>query len=208
MDTLEAIRSRKTIREFDRRDIPPATLKRILEAGMCAPSNDHMRQWQFVLMMDRAVRENLVAHLNAPKTKEGAEAIVNQWGLEPGLQREMYLEGIPRQHSMILNCPVLIIPCFRVHAPLLNPENLSALNPYASMWCCIENILIAAASEGISGVTRIPLGDENQRLHEIAQIPTDYEVACFLCLGYPAKNARRAKQVESRIEEHVHLDHW
>lgn len=208
METYEAIRTRKTIREFDKRDIPPATLKRVLEAGMSAPSNDHMRQWQFVLVMDKMVRENIVLHLNAPKTREGAETIVDQWGLKPGLQREMYLDCIPRQHSMILNCPTLIIPCFHIHSPLLKPQNQSALNPYASIWCCIENILIAAAGEGIFGVTRIPLGDENQRLHDIANIPADYEVACFLCLGYPAKNARRAKQVESRIEDHVHLDHW
>lgn len=208
METFDAIRTRKTIREFAKRDIPPATLKKILEAGMCAPSNDHMRHWQFLLIMERTVRESIVGKLNAPRTREGAVKIVDDWGLKPGLQREMYLDGIPRQHSMILDCSALILPCFRINAPLLKPANQSALNAYASIWCCIENILIAAANEDIFGVTRIPLGDENQRLHEIAKIPEDYEVACFLCLGYPAKTARRAKQVESRIEDHVHLDHW
>ena len=37
----------------------------------------------------------------------------------------------------------------------LEPESLSALNSFASIWCCIENML-AAAAEGILGVTRIP----------------------------------------------------
>lgn len=72
------------------------------------------------------------------------------------MQRGTYIDAIPKQYKMLSTSACLIIPCFRNHGPLLKPENLSALNSFASIWCCIENMLIAAVSEGIYGVTRIP----------------------------------------------------
>jgi nitroreductase len=65
---------------------------------------------------------------------------------------------------------------------------LSALNSFASIWCCIENILIAAVSEGIYGVTRIPFDDEIEYIREILNIPEDYDFPCYLGLGYPREN--------------------
>lgn len=46
----------------------------------------------------------------------------------------------------------------------MQPTSLSSLNEFASIWCCIENILLAAASEGIFGVTRIPMKEELEHI--------------------------------------------
>jgi nitroreductase len=208
VDAYEAISRRMTIRDFDDREIPFDIVTKLLEAGLKAPTNDHLRQWEFILVQDRVKREALVGYIAAPRTTEGATEIVNQWGLtEPSL-RQMYVDAIPKQHSMILHAGCLIVPCFYTSGPLLKPETLSSLNSFASIWCCIENILITAAAEGIFGVTRIPFEAERVGMRPILNIPDNYEVPCYLALGYPRSTAKRLKQYEVRVQDKIHMDTW
>ena len=208
MDTWDAIFSRKTIRDFDEREIPIDTARRLIRAGLAAPSNDHLRRWEFILVRDKEKREALVRSIGAPRDVEGAVEIVNRWGLSEPSQREMYIDAIPKQHAMLLNAGCLIVPCFFSPGALLKPETLSSLNSFASVWCCIENILIAAASEGIFGVTRIPFEKERVTLKEVLSIPENYEVPCYLALGYPHEDAKRAKQYAADPDEKIHLNRW
>jgi nitroreductase len=53
MQTWEAIESRRNVRSFADRPIPPADLDRILEAGRRSPSSQNWQPWDFVLVTDR-----------------------------------------------------------------------------------------------------------------------------------------------------------
>jgi nitroreductase len=208
MDVYEAIAARKTIRDFAPREIEHELIKKIITAGFKAPTNNHMREWHFVLLQDKARRKELLDRVIHPVGKKGSIGIINRWGLTDERQREMYIEAIPRQYNMLYNAGCLMLPCFCQPAPLLKPKDLSALNPFASIWCCIENILLAAAAEGIFGVTRIPAEAERKILKEYLNIPEGYEIPCYLALGYPAETAMRASQVEISINERIHTDGW
>jgi nitroreductase len=137
-----------------------------------------------------------------------AVRIVNRWGMTDQVQRDMYIDAIPKQYSMLMNAGCLLLPCFRQRTPLLRPRNLSGLNAFASMWCCIENILVAAAAEGIFGVTRIPMEDERKTIKTALGIPDGYEVPCYVALGYPASGATRTEQTQVTVDEKVHVDAW
>jgi nitroreductase len=208
MDTFEAIANRKTIRNFAPQSIPEETIKRLLTAGMQAPTNDHLRSWHFILLQERSRRQALLQQIINPVGHQEAVGIVDRSGMTDVDQKAMYVDAIPRQFSMLMDCAVLILPCFLQKKPLLQPEDLSALNRFASIWCCIENILIAAAAEGIFGVVRIPEEDERVTIKTVLQIPEGYEVPCHLALGYPAESAKRARQVEIPLEERIHTDGW
>ena len=53
MDFYQAVKSRRTVREFAPRPVEEAKVKRALEAGLAAPSNAHLKSWEFVLLRDR-----------------------------------------------------------------------------------------------------------------------------------------------------------
>jgi nitroreductase len=53
MQTWDAIRSRRDVREFTDRPIPPDDLDRVLEAGRRAPSSLNSQPWDFVVVTDR-----------------------------------------------------------------------------------------------------------------------------------------------------------
>ena len=208
MDVYEAISKRMTIRDFAPKEIPQQIVERILCAGLQAPSNDHLRRWEFILVQDRQVREKLVSKIHPPQTQKGTAALVKRMQLRDDNQEEMYRQAIPKQQAMLLDAALLVIPCFHTSGELLKPETLSSLNCFASIWCCVENILIAAASEGIFGVTRIPFEPERGHLHKILHIPPEYEVPCYLALGYPAESARRAAQNPINVKEKLHVNIW
>jgi nitroreductase len=208
VDVFEAISRRRTIRDFADEEIPFVIVRKLLEAGLKAPSYDHMRRWEFIIVQDRSRREQLVRNISESKITEEATVVVDGWGLTDPLQREMYIDAIPKQQSMILSAGCLIIPCFHTRKPLLEPESLSSLNSFASIWCCIENILIAAASEGIFGVTRIPFEEERKRMKSILEVPDGYEVPCYVALGYPKKTAKRTKQHKVSVDDRVHMNAW
>jgi nitroreductase len=53
MDTWDAIRSRRNVREYADRQLPAEHLDRILEAGRRAPSSRNWQPWDFVAVTDR-----------------------------------------------------------------------------------------------------------------------------------------------------------
>ncbi|MHC1784369.1 MAG: nitroreductase family protein [Anaerolineaceae bacterium] len=208
METIEAITGRKTIRDFQDRELEPEVIKIIITAGMAAPSNNHMRDWHFVILKDHARRCELLDRVIKPVSRKGALGIINRWQLTDELQREMYLDGIPRQYQMLANAGCLILPFYRQETPLLKPKAMFDLNPFASIWCCIENMLVAASDEGVFGVIRIPFEPELKIIYDFLAVPEGYVMPCFLALGYPAEDAKRARQVDIKLEDRMHMNRW
>ena len=59
MDVMEAIRTRRSIRNFLHRDVEEEKLRRVLEAGRLAPSARNVQEWKFLVVKDPLVRKRL-----------------------------------------------------------------------------------------------------------------------------------------------------
>lgn len=205
MNFLEVVNKRRSVREFQSRPIEEEELLRVLEAGLKAPSHNHLREWEFILVKDFEQRKKVVG-LGAQ-----AENVTNQRELEKAtegmadeLQREMYLKALPVQKRMLMSSPELLVVCFRMRKPLSECKSLYDLNCFASVWTCVENILLAMAAEGLYGVTYVP--HETNSLKKVLGIPEDYEVATIMPIGYPKDYFIEQKPVY--IKEKIHYDEW
>ena len=176
MDFYEAIEKRRTVRDFEDKPIPMDIIKRILSAGLKAPTNNHLREWEFVIVNDKKERLS-VLNLEDMTSYDECEKMMDGFGMTDSDQRGMYHIAMPKQFSMLYNSGCLILPFFKLREPLMNPTCLSSLNEFASIWCCIENILLAAAAEGIFGVTRIPMTEELEHIKNTLKHPDNY------CIG-------------------------
>jgi nitroreductase len=209
VDVYEAISKRRTVRDFLEKTVDRDVISRIVEAGLRAPTNNHLRQWEFILVNEPAMRLAAIKKVNKRLSARDAERFLDGWGYTDPHQREMYVDAIPKQYRMLLRAGCLIIPCFRQESPLLKPKNLSALNGFASIWCCIENMLLAAVAEGVYGVTRIPFDKELQHLKEVLYIPEEYAIPCYLALGYPdEKRSRPIPQHIISAGERMNFNKW
>lgn len=59
MDAWDAIRARRNVRSYSAQPIPDADIDRILEAGWRAPSARNNQHWDFVIVTDSAVLQDL-----------------------------------------------------------------------------------------------------------------------------------------------------
>jgi nitroreductase len=77
MEALEAITSRRSIRQYTNQQVPDELIHKILQAGMLAPSAHDHRPWQFILI---TAKEKLLAiprfHPYAEMLKQAPLAIV------------------------------------------------------------------------------------------------------------------------------------
>ena len=55
MEFYDVIRKRRSIRQFVDREIPREALERILDAGLKAPSSNHQRRWELVVLTEKPV---------------------------------------------------------------------------------------------------------------------------------------------------------
>jgi nitroreductase len=59
MDVMEAIRTRRSVRNFQHRDIEEEKLRKVLEAGQLAPSARNLQERKFIVVKDASVRKRL-----------------------------------------------------------------------------------------------------------------------------------------------------
>ena len=210
MNVYEAITARRTIRDFDDRAITRDVLLRVLEVGVKAPSHNHLRDWRFILVDDPQQRERLVRFFHKERTEGELRELLDGWGMTNERQYAMYLDAIPKQASMILRAAALVMPCFRNRGPLLaEKKSLHELNAFASIWAVLENVLVAAASEGIFGVTKIvSTPEEAAHIRATLGIPDDYEIPCYLAIGYPREDTVWPEQVSVDIDDRLQVNRW
>lgn len=59
METCEAIRTRRSIRQYSPEPVPETALNEILKAAMMAPSAGNAQPWQFVVISDRNLLDEI-----------------------------------------------------------------------------------------------------------------------------------------------------
>ncbi|HEX2153802.1 MAG TPA: nitroreductase family protein [Acidimicrobiia bacterium] len=59
METWDAIRSRQNVRQFDERPVPTEVLDRALEAGRRSPSSSNKQRWDFVVVTEPEILDEL-----------------------------------------------------------------------------------------------------------------------------------------------------
>ena len=121
MDFYEVLEKRRTYRDFSDREVSDEILKRVIGAAFKAPTNDHLRQLEFVVVRSRENIAKVIAPLaeNMAAFKE-LVAEVDESGDKDKMA--MFADALPKQQKMLMQSSLLIIPFFRQQTqPLLKP---------------------------------------------------------------------------------------
>lgn len=201
MDFYEAVNKRSSIRDFTDEAIPEETIKRIIGAAYKAPTNDLFRDWHFIVVTDKAIMAEVLSEVPKDLTVKDVD---NMTFISDPVQKESYQVAVPKQYSMLINAAAVIIPLMKKKVDILHPADLSHLNCFASVWCSIENLWLAATAEGYGCNLRIPWGNEEEAARKAAGFPEEYMIPCFIGIGRPAENAKRTKQLVPDMGKQLH----
>lgn len=204
MEFMDVIRKRRTVRDFSQQKVAPELIERALAAGLKAPSYNHLKEWDFIFVHDFNKR---VALTQTEKMVEQAtDELKQSLKSYEDLVKNMYLDAVPKQKNMILGAPELLVVVYKPKTQVRDSKRVYDLNCLASVWCCIENILLSLAENDVFGVTFIP--QNTCAVKKVLNIPEELEVAAIIPFGYRAVDAKIFPQKEVNLVERLHIDLW
>ena len=203
MEFYEVINKRRIVREWKNEDVYPEALERIIAAGLQAPTHDHQRNWDFIILHIRQEKETALQFAKAWSVTQEENRAVSAMGTVP---QQMYAYAMPRQYAMLVDCPYVIIPLFKCSR--LNAEWVSKLNPLSTAWCVAENIMLATVNEGLGYSLRIPLNREHDVVLNALGVPQGWMTPCFIGIGYPKEDEPVLEQYDSSPDGHIHMGGW
>ena len=170
----KTIYARRDVRsQFKPDPIPDDVLMRLLSASHHAPSVGFMQPWDFIVIKDQAVKEQVKAGFDVAN-EEAAEQFD---GSRKAQYKQLKLQGI-------LEAPVNIcITCDRTrNGPVvLGRTALPDMDLYSTV-CAVQNFWLAARAENI-GVGWVSI-IHNDALRKILTIPDHLVPVAYLCAGY------------------------
>ncbi len=176
----EAVEQRRATPSFDGEPIPDADLKRILEAGLKAPSGYNLQPWRFVVVRTPEQRRRLrAASFNQAKVEE-ASAVIVACGDQDGWRTDMEeMIRMGRERGMLEN--------YAEQARANIPEYLGN-HPNLTAWLN-RHVMIAFTSmmwmAEVLGYDTAPMeGYEADKVSEVLRLPLSYEVVALLAIGH------------------------
>ncbi len=76
MELTEAIKKRQSIRDYEDKPVPEDKLLKVLEAARLAPSASNRQRWKFIVVKDKAKREQLSLAANGQKHLAKAPVVI------------------------------------------------------------------------------------------------------------------------------------
>lgn len=205
MEFYQAVSNRRTVREFSDKAVPQEVMDRILNAGLQAPTNDHMRNWEFVILQEQRDKENALCFVEEWAKKQGENKNISSTA-SPA--QKMYAYAMPRQYTMLESCSCVVLPFFKPGTAEPRFSSLSTLNGFASIWCVIENIFLAVSAEGLACSMRIPVGAEAEQVAKAVNAPHGYVMPCYIGIGYSADEAHELEQHSYTVQQKTHYGTW
>ncbi|MGE5664952.1 MAG: nitroreductase family protein [Deltaproteobacteria bacterium] len=184
METLEAIRTRRSVRKFLDRPVEPEKLQAVLEAARMAPSWANMQCWRFVVVQDPQARARI-----------GELSFVEAYFAPLGYKANPAQKGLAQ-------APVVIVACAD---PARSGELRDARYYMTDLGIAAQNLMLAAHDVGL-GTVFVGVFDESA-LAELLAIPAGIRIVGLFPLGYP-QNAGKGGPPRRPLDEIVFHGKW
>lgn len=112
MELYEVLEKRRTYRDYSDREVRDEILERVIGAAFKAPTNDHLRQLEFVVVRGRERIAKVIAPL-AENMTAFKELVFEADESGDKDKMAMFADALPKQQKMLMASGLLILPFFR-----------------------------------------------------------------------------------------------
>ncbi len=163
MEVLEAIKSRRSIRQYKTTPVEDKTLELVLDAARLAPSWANTQCWRFIVVRDPGTKDKLAGTLSSGRP-----------------------DGKNPANEALKNAPVVIVSCAELEKsgyyhgePTTDKGDWYMFDVALAM----QNLVLAAHSVGL-GTVHVGLFDA-EKIAAILGVPQGFCVVSLTPLGYP-----------------------
>jgi len=169
MDAHDAIAKRTSTRSFKPDAVPRYAIERLLAAAVRAPNHKLTEPWRFTVLTGASKeryadlkRAHRARKFDDPASAEAAGKI-----------EKTYREA--------MNTPAFVVVMCAVSDDAIRREE-----DYGATMMAIENLLVAAAADGIGTFLRTGGMMEHPDVKALAGVPDGYRIVGIVSMGYPA----------------------
>jgi nitroreductase len=167
VELMDAIRQRRSVREFDSEDVSDAVLHKLIEAACWAPSATNEQPWAFTIVKNKNLLNTI-----SERAKDYMRCTAG-----PELPARLAQQLADPSFQLLHNAPVLVV--------------ISTWKPtrWAIEDCALagENFMLAACNEGLGtcwiGMTQEWLGTPDGR--KLLELPAGCIVVAPIIVGHP-----------------------
>lgn len=220
LDIIEAIKQRKSIRDFKNDPVPQKVIREILEISCRAPSAMNTQPWEFtVIAQDTldSIRQSVIEKLKAGEKPHSEHSVVG-WPIE-SVYRQRQIElakglftlmdikrGDEDKRSQWLergfryfNAPAAIVICV--------DRMLTEGTPIFDIGAVAQNICLTALNYGLGTCIEDQGVMYPEVLREFCNIPEDKQIVIAIAIGYPNWDFP-ANQLETARESVDSITTW
>lgn len=187
MEFYDVIEKRRTIRIF-KKGASEEQLRRIILAGAKAPSAGDRQPWEFIIIDDQKMIDQLAEvkyQLNRKILPQAGEG-----------QREVEEKALNQKRSL-RNASIVAV-CSQAVEAHLSEKQIKVNHNISSVWLCTENMSLAAVAEGLgSGIISF-WEKQKEEAEKVLGLPEGYELVTIMKFGEPGEEGSpRRRRPES-----------
>ena len=178
-DLFEIMHTMRAMRRLKPDPVPDELIKKVLQAGACAPNGGNTQRWRFLVIKDTKIKQGVQVWY-----KRAFDEVVGPRYLKsnppPGVTREQY----NRQHAAVEyltdhfhEAPVWIVPCMEG----ANPSRTAG----SSIYPAVQNMLLAARALGFGATLTTLYLNLEKEVEAALGLPSDVHSYALIPIGYP-----------------------
>ena len=183
MDFVELLTQRRTIRDFEDREVPLELVREMINDSIKAPNAGNRQPWSFIIVNNREWIKRL--------SDESKRTYLAEIKTNPDSPLKRYYEILKiDEYNVYYNAPCLIY--------IVGPAKVETLSLDCALSACY--FMFSAASRGL-GTCWIALGGgiSDPEMRKELGLPDDYRIIAPIILGYPGAIPPMPERKDPRI---------
>jgi nitroreductase len=209
---LELVKKRRSIRRFRPDPIPDEYIDKIIEAARWAPSGFNTQPWEFVVIKDKKLKDDIMRIIRPPRPAGASGFPELEDMCEPWMRQKRRPWLDPEMEYQ--NAPVLIL-LFGDTRTQLGLPMMVRCDPHRRQAVYLSSLAnaflymhLAAATLGLASqwVSLVASPRNHCLLKNLLHIPSELEIYDMIALGYAAYKSRG--KLMRPLDGMVHRDHF
>lgn len=197
----------RAMRRLKKDPVPPELLRKVLTAGVQAPSGMNLQPWSFLVIRDEEAkrwfgeRYKAAIHSRFP----GITDISDDDDSKSGRMIRSLLHQTEHMHE----APIILIVCGKRDWPfkVAETDRVGLAPPnYGAVYPCVQNILLACRAVGLGAALTTMHQVFEDELMQRFEIPEEFGVVVTIPIGFPSGSFGPVSRKPA--EDVTYFDRW